>query len=256
MRFFKIKFIKLKKVLKSIKNRIKNFKFSKEVFLWVVPPLIVDIWWHIISLPTIYNPWLYFFVITFPTSAGLILLASLFRDPDRHPNSNYIKGKSILSPADGELCGLEEENGNIALYVEMHYYNVHVGRAHLPGRVTKVSRGKGKHYLVYFIKKNLHPDTQAIKKNARVIIDLEDVDGNAFQYFLICGAFFRRAQSYVKIGDEVSEGQRIGVIAFGSTVKITLPGKNYRMIAKFGDKLKGGKTVLCERTNEPIIMEK
>ncbi len=232
-------------------------KFSKEVLLWVTPPLIADIWWHIISLPTIYNPWLYFFVITFPTSAGLILLASLFRDPDRIPDSNYIEGKTILSPADGELCGLEEEeNGNIAIYVEMHYYNVHVARAHIPGRVTKITRGKGKHYLVYFIKKNLHPDTKAIRKNARVIIDLEDSDGNSFQYFLICGAFFRRAKPYVKVGDEVFEGQRVGVIAFGSTVKITLPGKNYRMVAKFGEKLKGGKTVLCERSDEPIIMEK
>ena len=231
-------------------------KFSKEVLLWVTPLLILDIAWHIYSLPTIYNPWLYFFVITFPTSAGLILLASLFRDPDRIPDSNYIKGKTILSPADGELCGLEEENGNIAIYIEMHYYNVHVARAHLPGRVTKISRGKGKHYLVYFINKNLHPDTKAIQKNARVIIDLEDADGNLFKYFLICGAFFRRAQPYVKVGDEITEGQRIGVIAFGSTVKITFPGKKYRMIAKFGDKLKGGKTVLCERSDETIIMEK
>ena len=231
-------------------------KFSKEVFLWVTPLLILDIAWHIYSLPTIYNPWLYFFVITFPTSAGLILLASLFRDPDRVPDSSYIKGKTILSPADGELCGLEEENGNIALYVEMHYYNVHVARAHLPGRVTKISRGKGKHYLVYFIHKNLHPDTKSIRKNARVIIDLEDVDGKSFQFFLICGAFFRRAQPYVKVGDNITEGQRVGVIAFGSTVKITLPGKNYRMIAKFGDKLKGGKTILCERSNEHINMEK
>jgi phosphatidylserine decarboxylase precursor-related protein len=231
-------------------------KFSKEIFLWVIPPLIVDIWWHIYSLPTIYNPWLYFFVITFPTSVGLIVLASLFRDPDRIPDSNHIEGKTILSPADGELCGLEEEDGNIAIYIEMHYYNVHVARAHLSGRVTKISRGKGKHYLVYFIKKNLHPDTVAIRKNARVIIDLEDAQGKKFKFFLICGAFFRRAKPYVKVGDEIYEGQRVGVIAFGSTVKITLPGKNYRMIAKFGDKLKGGKSILCERSNEPINMEK
>jgi len=231
-------------------------KFSKDVYVFVLPLLILDIAWHIYSLPTIYNPWLYFFVITFPTSAGLILLASLFRDPDRIPDSKYIEGKTILSPADGELCGLEEEDGNIAIYIEMHYYNVHVSRAHLPGKVTKITRGKGKHHLVYFINKNLHPDTKAIRKNARVIIDLEDNEGNPFKFFLICGAFFRRAQPYVKVGDKITEGQRMGVIAFGSTVKITLPGKNYRMVAKFGDKLKGGKTILCERTNEPIIREK
>ena len=230
-------------------------KFSKEVFFWVIPPLLLDIAWHIYSLPTKYNPWLYFFVITLPTSLGLILLISLFRDPDRTPNSNYIEGKSILSPADGELCGLEEENGNIAIYIEMHYYNVHVARAHLSGKVIKITRGKGKHHLVYFIKKNLHPRTKAIQKNARAIIDLKDEKGNFFQIFLICGAFFRRAKPYVKVGEKVVEGQRVGVIAFGSTVKITLPGKNYRMVAKFGDRLKGGKTVLCERSDKPIVLE-
>ena len=70
-------------------------KFSKEMWYWITPCIVANIAWHIISLPTKYNPFLYFFVITVPTCSGIILLASFFRDPDRMPDPDYIPGVSI-----------------------------------------------------------------------------------------------------------------------------------------------------------------
>ncbi len=222
-------------------------KYAKEMWFWITPCIIADVAWHIYSLPTIYNPWAYFFVITFPTVSGILLLASFFRDPERSPHSNYVLGETILSPADGNLIAVEEEGGDTAIYIEMHYNNVHVTRAHLAGTVKKVIRKGGKHHWVYFFKKTVGTESRAIRKNARAIIYLEDEHGNPFEYYLICGAFFRRAKPFVKPGDTVTEGQRIGVIAFGSTVRITLPGIKYKMTVKIGEKVSAGHTIICKR---------
>ncbi|UYP45109.1 Phosphatidylserine decarboxylase proenzyme [Candidatus Lokiarchaeum ossiferum] len=222
-------------------------KFAKEMWFWITPCIIADIAWHIYSLPTKYNPWAYFFVITFPTVSGILLLASFFRDPERTPHPNHVPGKTILCPADGNLIAIEEEAGDTAIYVEMHYNNVHVTRAHLSGMVTKVIRKGGRHHWVYFFKKTVGSESQAIRKNARAIIQMRDLEGNYFEYYLICGAFFRRAKPFVKPGDQITEGQRIGVIAFGSTVRITLPGTHYEIMSQIGDKVKAGHTIICKR---------
>ena len=222
-------------------------KFAKEMWLWITPCIIADVAWHIYSLPTKYNPWAYFFVITFPTVSGILLLASFFRDPERVPPSHHIPGTTILCPADGNLIAVEIEGGDTAIYVEMHYNNVHVTRAHLPGTVTKIIRQGGKHHWVYFFKKTVGSESRAIRKNARAIVQLEDENGNIFDYYLICGAFFRRAKPYVKVGDTITEGQRIGMIAFGSTVRITLPGTQYEMVTNIGEKVKAGQTIICKR---------
>ncbi len=225
-------------------------KFNKEMWWWITPCILADIGWHFISLPTKYNIWAYFFLITLPTTIGIILLASFFRDPDREPEAGYEKDISILSPTDGYLIAIEKEEGNLVLFIEMHYNDAHVARAHLSGTVINVTRIGGAHHWVYFFKKQEDTKSLAIRKNARAIIEFEDNLGRKFLYYLICGAFFRRAKPYVEIGDKIQQGQRIGMIVFGSTIKITIPGVDYDIISKIGEKVKGGHTIICKKKSE------
>jgi len=225
-------------------------KFEKRGWFFVGPALGLAIAWHIYSLPTKYNPVHYFLVITLPIALGIVLLASFFRDPHRTPETRYIEGRSVLSPADGNICAIEMEGDSVAIYVEMHYYNAHVTRSHLAGKVIKIWRMKGKHHLVYFVKKSKTAKTKAIAKNARTIIELEDQMGQKYHYYMICGAFFRRAIPYVKEGDWVKEGQKMGTILFGSTVKITIPGSKYKLLHSVGDRVQSGHTVICEKQEE------
>jgi phosphatidylserine decarboxylase len=132
----------------------------------------------------------------------------------------------------------------------MHVSNVHVTRARLDGKVKSVTRVGGKHYPIYFLKKRVGSDSEAIRKNARVIIELEDNQGRPFIYHLVCGYLARRAKPYVKVGDIIKEGQKMGVISFGSLVKVTLPGNKYKLVAKISDNVIGGQTIICERTDE------
>lgn len=225
-------------------------RFAKEGYFLVIPALILDIWWHFYSLPTKYDPWLYFWVITFPTSVGILLLASFFRDPNRSPPINFEPNSQILSPADGNICAIDIEEQIMTFYIEMHYYNVHVVRAPTNVVVTDKIRCNGKHHLVYFIKKSKNNATKAIRKNARTIMHLETESKDKILYYMICGAFFRRSKPYVNVGDKIKAGDRMGMIVFGSTLKLTLPRSGFKSKVQIGDVVKAGQTILCEREEE------
>ncbi|MHA1519285.1 MAG: phosphatidylserine decarboxylase [Promethearchaeota archaeon] len=224
-------------------------RFAKEGFYWVIPLIIIDIWWHLISLPTKYNPWLYFWVITAPTFGGIILLASFFRDPTRIIPPNFNSDKQILSPADGSICAIDYGEESISIFVEMHYHNVHVVRAPTDVTVKDVIRQKGRHHLVYFFKKSSSSSTRAIRKNARTLLTLETKSGQIMEYYMICGAFFRRAKPYVHIGDKLKAGDRVGMIVFGSTVKLTFKKAKCQVKVKIGDRVKAGMNILCEHVD-------
>ncbi|MCF2139836.1 MAG: phosphatidylserine decarboxylase [Candidatus Lokiarchaeota archaeon] len=222
-------------------------RFAKEGFFWVVPALALDIGWHIISLPTKYNPWLYFWVITFPTTVGIILLASFFRDPERELPENFNPKTDVVCPADGTVVSIEQVNDLLSIYIEMHYYNVHVVRSPCNLIVDEVIRQKGKHHLVYFVKTSTKTTTKAILKNARTIVKLKNESGEKIDYYMICGAFFRRAKPYVKAGDKLSAGDRVGMIVFGSTLKMVIPFHNQSCCVKVGEKVRAGKTILFQK---------
>ena len=144
------------------------------------------------------------------------------------------------------------EGEKLAIYVEMHLNNVHVARSPIQATVTRVQRIKGKHHMVHFLSYSEGQESKAVKKNAHAIITLQDSKLQEYQCFLICGAFFRRAKPYVKLGDKIHPGQRIGMIVFGSTIKIILPHTNYTMTVKLGEKVRGGKTILGSLNSQEV----
>lgn len=222
--------------------------YAKHGYPWVfgiAALTALSYYWY--SIRTGWLHWVILFAIAIPLSVFTFFVFYFFRDPPRTPEDPFHPEKSVVSPADGRLCAVEEEAGNLAMYIEMHASNVHVTRAHTDGVIKHIQRVGGKHHPIYLLKKTASSDSKAVRKNARVIIEMEDHQGRPFVYHMICGKMARRAVPYVKEGQVVTKGQKMGIIQFGSMVKITLPGTQYQMRSKLSDRVFGGRTVICDR---------
>ena len=192
------------------------------------------------------------------TSAGIFTLGAeiwlgvtvsfmaFFRDPVRNkiklPNSvNKEQGvreiprnldSLMISPADGKITRIQDNK--VSIFMNLH--NVHVNRSPIKGQVTDIEYRKGG-YIPAFMKDS--------ERNERNIITLSTEFGEC-DITQISGTVFRRIVPYVKIGDEISMGQRIGMIRFGSRVDVTIP-EGFDRIVQYGDKVRAGETIIAER---------
>ena len=165
---------------------------------------------------------------------GIAFLFSLmfFRDPYRE------KGPGIVSPADGRILAAEPGSGKITVFMGIH--NVHVNRAPLDGRVASVVHTAGGHAPAY---------TEGAAANERVEMVLETRLG-LVRVTQVAGVFARRIVPYVRRGDAVRKGQRIGMIRFGSRVELILP-RGVRLSVRVGDKVRAGQTTVAEVVDGP-----
>lgn len=161
---------------------------------------------------------------------GLFGLATLgfFRDPDRTPPSD-----GIVSPADGRVSVIRDEDGCLRVGVFMNVTDVHVNRAPLSGTVQDVTHIDGG-YLPAFCKDS--------ERNERVRIDFED-----YSVITIAGVLVRRIHPYVEPGDAITRGDRIGHISFGSRADVILPDSYTRddLCVERGQKVRAGETLLA-----------
>jgi len=162
-----------------------------------------------------------------------------FRNPDR---SFQDEEKLIISPADGKVVKIEEveHEGAMAgkfkkISIFMNVFNVHVNRASYRGKIEAIHYHEGK-----FLSANLD---KASRDNERNEIMLRMDDGRVIWIVQIAGLIARRIVCWVKKGDEVAKGERIGLICFGSRVDLYLP-QDARISVKLNDKVKGGETPL------------
>lgn len=165
-----------------------------------------------------------------------IFMAVFFRDPERAIPKD--KG-CILSPADGKVVfqgGAYEPISKKKMQkisIFMSLWDVHVNRAPTAGRVKEIKYKKGR-FLPAFNKK-------ASSENEANFIWFET---ERFSYVLvqIAGILARRIICYLKLRDEVSLGQRIGLICFGSRVDLYLP-VDIRLKPLLGKRVKAGETI-------------
>ncbi len=154
-----------------------------------------------------------------------IFMAFFHRDPERVP-----QGDGMISPADGLV--VEASGDMVAIF--MNHHNVHVNRSPLEGRVTSVEHGDGGHRPAFF---------RSSSKNERNLIVIETPEGQV-RLTQITGILVRRIVCYVRPGDFVERGQRIGMIRFGSRVEFSIP-PGYSLRAALGDRVKAGETVVA-----------
>jgi phosphatidylserine decarboxylase len=177
-----------------------------------------------------------------------IWIAAFFRDPVRTtPRGD----KLVVAPADGlitmiarvgppaELRGAEglTDGDYTRVSIFMSVFDVHINRAPISGRVKRIAYVPGK-----FVNADLD---KASEDNERQHILIEGADGLRIGFTQIAGLVARRILSFVREGDVVDVGQRVGLIRFGSRVDVYLPaGTSPRVL--LGQRAIAGETVLAE----------
>ena len=170
---------------------------------------------------------------------GLIL--QFFRNPVRTiPSAD---DTVVYAPADGRVCVIEEADEDeyfhqkrLQISIFMSPLNVHVNRNPVTGLVRYFRYHPGK-YLVAW-----HPKSSTENERTTVVYQLPGKTEILMRQ--IAGAVARRIKWYVKEGDEVSQGQDMGFIKFGSRVDLFLPIGS-KVEVTMDQQVKGNKTVIA-----------
>jgi phosphatidylserine decarboxylase len=166
---------------------------------------------------------------------GLFVLY-FFRDPDRRITGDDC---DVVSPADGRVVVIAEEpldgRKGTRISIFLAVWNVHVQRAPLAGRITRVDYRPGRFYAAM--------RARASEENEQNVFRLETQTGEVM-FKQIAGWIARRVVAWKKPGDTVARGERVGMIRFGSRVDIWLPAGAEIRVRK-GENVAGGSTVLA-----------
>jgi phosphatidylserine decarboxylase len=177
-----------------------------------------------------------------------IWVAAFFRDPVRTtPRGD----KLIIAPADGlvtmiarvppppELRGGDglADGDYTRVSIFMSVFDVHINRAPITGVIRRIAYVPGK-----FVNADLD---KASEDNERQHFLIEGSGGLRIGVTQIAGLVARRILSFVREGDVVESGQRIGLIRFGSRVDVYLPAGTSPKVL-LGQRAIAGETVLAE----------
>jgi phosphatidylserine decarboxylase len=143
-----------------------------------------------------------------------------FRDPDRKINRD---SQLILAPADGTIYEFDSLKGIIR--IRMSVFDVHVTRIPVSGNITVIDNQEGKHWpFVSFIERGT-------TENTRQIIHIENSIGK-FLVVQIVGILARRCTCYFSVNDQIQQGDRLGMIYYGSEVDIHFPPEKFDILVK------------------------
>jgi phosphatidylserine decarboxylase len=156
-----------------------------------------------------------------------------FRDPDRIIPT----GPVAVSPADGKVVLIKERPAGTQVCIFLNVFDVHVNRAPIAGKVVDVRYKQGK-FLVAS-----KPEASVENEMNTMVIDGH---GTVIEFSQIAGLIARRIVCWVKPGDFVTAGQRVGLIKFGSRVDITF-GPQWRVEVHEGQRVAGGSSILATR---------
>ncbi len=163
-----------------------------------------------------------------------------FRDPRRAiPAGEGL----VVSPADGKVTSVETvitpdgERTRISIFLSV--FNVHVNRAPLAGVVREVRYQKGAFVNAM--------DAASADCNEQNICVMEAEDGSEIVFKQIAGLLARRIVFRPKVGEQLSRGQKVGLIKFGSRTDLLLPARS-EVRVEVGAIVKGGSSVLAHLT--------
>jgi phosphatidylserine decarboxylase len=198
--------------------------------------------------------WLGWTVIAMLALGITAWIAAFFRDPVR---VTPLGEGLIVSPADGLISlitsvdvprqllgegGLEPARMT-RISVFMNVFDVHVNRAPIAGRLTRI---------VYVPGKFLNADLdKASDDNERQYFVIEDGGGTRVAFTQIAGLVARRIMKWVDVGQNMKVGERLGLIRFGSRVDVFLPAGFVPAVA-VGQRAVAGETILAMRAAPPL----
>jgi phosphatidylserine decarboxylase len=165
-----------------------------------------------------------------------------FRDPDRVSiqDDNF-----LVSPADGLISSIKEVNGPIELSLEnkkftkvsifMNVFNCHVNRTPVSATIEEILYKPGK-----FLNASLDKSSE---ENERNYYRLKTKEGDEIIIVQIAGLIARRIVCEAAINQAVIQGDRIGMIRFGSRVDIYF--NNRKLLAKLGQNVVAGESLIA-----------
>ena len=206
-------------------------RFAPEGWIFIIPVVILGgaaflIGWWVAGAV---------FVLLF------LFLVNFFRDPHRAGSERHV---DVLSPADGTVVQIKDvADGEVwpgltrQVSIFMSVFDVHVNRAPISGRIVHYRYNPGKKIAAFAEKSST--------ENEQNLIVIEDSHGGRVAFKQIAGLLARRIVFDKKEGDEVSRGERVGMIKFGSRVDIFFPADAVIHV-QMREKVKVGLTVIAE----------
>ena len=189
-----------------------------------------------------------FIVLLFSKFLGFALILItvwvyyFFRDPERYSIND---DSYLVSPADGLITDISERSGPEELRLEntsytrvsvfMNVFNCHVNRIPSSGKVEEIYYKPGK-----FLNASLD---KASEENERNYFKIKLDNGEEIIIVQIAGLIARRIVCEVEQGQDLKQGERIGMIRFGSRVDIFF--KNKKVLAKLGQNVVAGESLIA-----------
>ena len=195
----------------------------KEGFPFVITPLIIAL------ILGFFHVWI--------AAAFFVLLAAFmayfFRDPHR---TIPVGDEIVVSAADGRVTRIDENEKGKTVSVFLSPLDVHINRAPIAGKITRVDYIKGK--------KAPATSDEASFSNERNSLTIKN-DKMTVVCTQIAGIVARRIVCWSKLGDDLELGEKFGLIKFSSRTDLLMP-KTVEILVKIGDRVVGGETIIAK----------
>ena len=194
---------------------------AKEGTFYILVPLLLSIAAGVLGY------W-YVAAVIFVVAA---FMAFFFRDPKRVPPSDP---DVVVSPADGKVTRIESQPHGSVISIFLSPFDVHINRSPIPGKIIDVLYSPGKFLIATSEQASLVNEQNALTiQGDRITVVCKQ----------IAGILARRIVCWKRKGDNLSLGERFGMIKFSSRTDVLLPG-NVTLTVKRGDRVRGGTTVI------------
>lgn len=176
-------------------------------------------------------------IIILIITAGLLFF---FRDPERNITTDT---DAVISPADGKVISIENlketeflNKDCVKISIFLSVLDCHVNRFPVSAKVLATKYQPGKFNLAY--------DAEGSEENEKLSTFVQSDSGVKLLFTQVAGFLARRIVSKAGVGDYFSQGERFGIIKFGSRMDLFLPEKSVLEI-NVGDKVRAGETILA-----------
>ena len=194
-------------------------------------------------------------ILSFSTFFGMLAVglaiwtALFFRYP---PRGTPLREGLVIGPADGRISqvGLARPPRELDLSDEpllrvsifMNVFNVHVNRAPVSGRISRIAYKPG-----IFLNADLDKASEDNERNGLIVTTAGGLQVGCVQ---IAGLIARRIVSFVNEGEQIGAGERFGLIRFGSRVDVYLPAGTKVQVSE-GQLTVAGETIICDLAAAP-----
>ncbi len=175
----------------------------------------------------------------------LIWVLAFFRDPQREIPEG---GNILVSPADGRVTDIEAVEANdvikgkaLRIGIFLDIFSVHINRMPCAVRIDKITYKPGRYTNA------MNPASGLVNESNDIAMTRLTEPKDALFVRQISGAIARRIVCKAVVGGDFACGERFGMIKFGSRTELYVPARDdVKCVAKVGDKVKAGETILAE----------